>query len=214
MPRRKPSPNFRPSATTHAATNARQLIASAAARLMAEDGIDDYGLAKRKAAHQLGADPRTGLPGNDEIERELRNYQALFQEEEQPERLRELRQAAVNLMHLLREFHPYLTGAVLDGTAGRYATIELDIFADSSKDVEIMLLSNNIRYQSDENLHHGHNAAETRLHLDWEACPVSLTVFPLTAERSHPRNVHTGRARARAAPSAVAALLLESRSPP
>ena len=212
MPRRKPAQTRR-----HSSADTRQLIASVAARLMAEDGIDDYGLAKRKAAQQLGVDTRNGLPGNDEVERELRSYQALFQDEEQPARLYELRQAALDLMHLLHDFRPHLTGAVLDGTAGRYATIELDIFADSSKDVEIMLLSNNIRYQSDENIHHrprGQQGAETRLHVDWGDCPARLTVFPLTAERNQPRNVHTGRTRDRAAPAAVAALLNETTPSP
>ena len=46
----------------------RMRIAQIAARIMAEDGIDDFGLAKRKAARQIGApdtwppSPRRGLP--------------------------------------------------------------------------------------------------------------------------------------------------------
>jgi len=39
---------------TNKQTNTRARIAAAAARLMAEDGIDDFALAKRKAAKQLG----------------------------------------------------------------------------------------------------------------------------------------------------------------
>ena len=57
----------------------RARIAAAAARLMAEDGIDDFALAKRKAARSLGAAETEALPGNDEIEAELRAYLALYQ---------------------------------------------------------------------------------------------------------------------------------------
>src|SRR5262245_19583622 len=102
MPRRKPSPP--------ASGRLRQSIASYAARLMAEEGIDDYGFAKRKAARALGASESDALPNNDEIEIEQRAYQALFQEEEHPERLRELRQTALEIMNLLAPYHPYLTG--------------------------------------------------------------------------------------------------------
>src|SRR5438067_11880385 len=98
---------------TNRQTSTRARIAAAAARLMAEDGIDDYALAKRKAAKQLGADDTTALPGNDEIEAELRAYQSLYQGEEQRERIRELRAKALEAMRLLSEFRPYLAGAVL-----------------------------------------------------------------------------------------------------
>ena len=59
-------------------TSTRARIAAAAARLMAEDGIDDFALAKRKAAKQLGVEASQALPGNDEIEAELRAYLALY----------------------------------------------------------------------------------------------------------------------------------------
>ena len=45
----------------------RQHIAALAARLIAEDGIADYGLAKRKAARQLGATRGEVMPNNAEI---------------------------------------------------------------------------------------------------------------------------------------------------
>ena len=65
-------------------TSMRARIAAAAARIMAEDGIDDFALAKRKAARSLGAAETEALPGNDEIEAELRAYRALYQAEEHP----------------------------------------------------------------------------------------------------------------------------------
>src|SRR5215831_12471832 len=98
-------------------TDMRALIAAAAARLMAEDGIDDFALAKRKAARQLGAAETQSLPRNDEIEAELRAYRALYQAEEHPRLIDELRQVALDAMRALERFSPYLTGPVLKGTA-------------------------------------------------------------------------------------------------
>ena len=59
-------------------SNSRQMrgrIAHLAARLMAVDGIDDYALAKRKAARQAGAPETRNLPTNEEVEEALRIYQ-------------------------------------------------------------------------------------------------------------------------------------------
>lgn len=202
MPRRKPAPP--PS------SRLRQSIASHAARLMAEEGIDDYGFAKRKAARALGASESEALPGNDEVETELRAYQALFQEEEHPERLHELRSTALEVMDLLSPYHPYLTGAVLDGTAGRYAEIEIELFADSSKDVEIELLSRDISYENVNIRNNTPTAPEARLRLDWDETPIILSIFPFSAERHHKRNPHSGRSQQRAGLHAVAALLTPS----
>src|SRR5256886_6006299 len=99
----------------------RARIAAAAARMMAEDGLEDFALAKRKAARQLGAEDTQALPKNEEIEVELRAYQSLYQGDEQRDRIHDLRERAREAMRLLEQFRPYLAGAVLKGTAGRYS---------------------------------------------------------------------------------------------
>src|ERR1044071_6448223 len=101
----------------------RAQIAAVAARIMAEDGIDDFALAKRKAAKSLSAAQTEALPSNDEIEAELRAYLALYQAEEHPQRVAELRSVALDAMRALERFRPYLTGPVLKGVAGPYAAI-------------------------------------------------------------------------------------------
>ena len=207
MPRHKPTARFGNSGS-HGKSQVRRSIASLAARMMAEDGIADYGFAKRKAAKSLGLGDGETLPTNDEVEAELRTYQSLFQDEQQPQHLNELRGTALTLMELLVEFHPYLTGAVLDGTAGRYSEIEIDLYADSAKDVEISLLSRNISYQSSEPRHPVPGSPETRLHMDWQEIPVTLSVYPITSERQQRRESATRPTRARA--SAVAALLAQT----
>lgn len=184
-------------------TQLRQLIASAAARIMAEDGVDDYTFAKRKAARQLGVPDTDALPANAEVAAELRAYQALYQREEQSLRIEELRQKALQLMEILQPFKPYLTGSVLDGTAGRYAEIDLLLFPDSAKEVEIFLLNRNLAY------HHEtprHDRVEAVLQVEWDGEAANLVIYPPQDERSALRN-RDGRVRERARLDAVAALL-------
>jgi len=53
------------------AEHLRLALAQEAARIMSEQGIDDYRLAKRKAAERLGATDIAVLPKNSEIEAAL-----------------------------------------------------------------------------------------------------------------------------------------------
>jgi hypothetical protein len=141
-----------PRPTPEAQQLARQEIAARAARLIAEDGLD-YASAKRKAVREvLGSSKVQGdlMPDNEEIAEEVRIYQQLFQADTQPARLAELRRTALALMRLLKPFQPYLTGAVLNGTAGTHSDIHLQLFTDSAKDVEIFLLNQGIDFDAQE----------------------------------------------------------------
>jgi len=57
---------------------ARTVLAQEAARIIVEQGISDYRLAKHKAAERLGMSERGSLPGNSEIEQAVADYQQLF----------------------------------------------------------------------------------------------------------------------------------------
>lgn len=158
----------------------RTQIASTAARLMAQDGITDIGLAKKKAARQLGLSDAAVLPDNSEVEAELRLYQALYQGDTQPVRLRELRAEAVRIMEVLADFRPYLTGSVLDGTAGEFSSIDLLLFVDSAKEVEIFLLDRGMDFQPQEPRN---EKAETVLQLFSPVAEINLVIFPPQLER-------------------------------
>src|SRR5258706_2238630 len=157
-------------------TDMRARIAATAARLMAEAGIDDLALAKRKAARQLGAAETESLPRNDEIEAELRAYRALYQADEHPQLIDELRRLALDAMRALERFSPYLTGPVLKGIAGPYAEIDLQLFPDSTKDVEIFLLDRNITFSTQEGRRYSGDRARgvSLICLDWQGHPVRL----------------------------------------
>jgi hypothetical protein len=154
----------------------RAEIAVAAARMIAEDGVD-YSTAKRKAAKQILGDVRmqgSVLPDNSQIEEEVRQYNALFFSESQPARLLHLRQIALQVMEELQQFTPYLTGAVLNGTAGAHSDIHLQLFVDSPKDVEIFLLNKNVNFEVSETSHF-------KKHLD----PVETVSFMWKQEGIH-----------------------------
>jgi hypothetical protein len=154
----------------------RAEIAATAARMIAEDGVD-YSTAKRKAAKQILGDTRTPgsiLPDNAQIEEEVRQYNTLFFSESQPARLLHLRQLALQVMEELQQFSPYLTGAVLNGTAGQHSDIHLQLFVDSPKDVEIFLLNKDINFDVSE-------ASHFKKHQD----PVERISFMLQQEAIH-----------------------------
>ncbi|MFJ3044199.1 hypothetical protein ACIPEN_00080 [Herbaspirillum chlorophenolicum] len=133
----------------------RAEIAAAAARMIAEDGAD-YGTAKRKAAKQLLGNQKVRgeiMPDNEEIEEEVRLYNELFFADTQPARLQHLRRVALKLMQDLQAFHPYITGAVFNGTAGEHSDIHLQLFTPSAKDVEIFLLNKNVNFEVGETPH-------------------------------------------------------------
>ncbi|MDL2284512.1 hypothetical protein LJC19_05150 [Oxalobacter sp. OttesenSCG-928-P03] len=155
-------------------------IAMAAARLIAEEGAT-YEMAKKKAAHQILGNKRINgkfLPDNTEIEEELRIYNALFMADTQPARLLHLRRTALQMMHELAQFQPYITGAVLNGTAGEHSDIHLQLFAESAKDVEIFLLNKNIDISVTESPgYRGKTQAVETIHFYYESEIFHLAVY-------------------------------------
>jgi len=190
----------------------RTRIAAVAARIMAEDGVEDFAAAKRKAARQLGLAETQFLPNNEQIEVELRLYQSLYQGEEQRERLGFLRSQALAAMEQLAEFKPYLTGPVLRGTAGRYADIDLQVFADSGKELEVFLLNRNIPFQVSEARHYSGNQMRvvSVLSLDWQGTPVRVCVYGSEDEHRSVKTSTLGRPLERAGLEAVRAMVTSS----
>lgn len=128
----------------------RQMIAQQAARMMAEEGVHDFAYAKKKAGRQLGITENGALPTNAEIEEEIRLYHEIYNADEQPLMLSQLRKAALMTMQLFERFNPHLTGSVLDGTASKHSQTDIHLFADSVKDVEMFLLNQQIPFESSE----------------------------------------------------------------
>ncbi len=128
----------------------REQLAQQAAKLMADGGITDHAMAKRKAARQLGASDTQHLPSNQEVDDALHSYRALYQHDSHPDILYQLREEALATMLLLDQFHPYLTGSVLNGTAGTNSDINLMLFSDDAKAVLLFLLRHEIEFEDGE----------------------------------------------------------------
>lgn len=120
-------------------------IAAVAARMVVEEGLE-FGAAKRRAVKQMGLLARTALPGNDDIEEQVRDYLATFCAETQPAELRALRLHARAWMTRMSAFRPHLGGAVWRGTATRLSDIYIQLFCDDSKSAEIALIDLRVSY--------------------------------------------------------------------
>jgi len=181
----------------------RSRVAAFAARLMAQDGISDAALAKRKAVRSLGLPENATMPEDGAVEAELRIYQRLFQDEEQQVRNVHLLRIAARLMATMARFRPYLTGPVLEGTAGRYSEIDLQLFPNSAKEVELFLLNERIEYR--------HSVprterAEAVLTIVGDDAVANLVIYPPDEERVSLRT-RDGKARERARLETVHRLL-------
>ncbi|SPE20095.1 conserved hypothetical protein [Burkholderiales bacterium] len=124
-------------------------IAAIAARLMVEDG-HDYGQAKRKAAAELGGDRarlQGMLPDNGQVDTALRQYLRTVVGAPHRALLHRMRSLAVEWMKTLERFHPYLVGAVLNGSATKFSPLELNLYTESAKDVEIALLERGVDFR-------------------------------------------------------------------
>jgi hypothetical protein len=121
-------------------------IAATAARMVVEEGLE-YGPAKRRAVKQLGLNPRTALPNNDQVEEAVREYLTVFCADTQPGELAALRDLAQVWMMRMAEFRPHLTGAVWRGTATGLSDIYLQLFCDDPKSAEISLIDHEVRYE-------------------------------------------------------------------
>ena len=191
----------------------RAEIAAAAARLIAEDGAD-YATAKRKAARQvLGNTKVRGeiMPDNEQIEEEVRQYNELFFGDTQPARLLHLRKVALRMMAELSDFSPYLTGAVLNGTAGEHSDIYLQLFSDSPKDVEIFLLNKNVDFEVSEGTPVRGGEPVEALSFQWQNEGFHLSLYDKDDARYVPKSAPNGRL-LRADAETVRTLIEESRA--
>jgi hypothetical protein len=169
--------------------NQRRHLAYLAARLMAEEGVQDYAYAKQKAARQAGLADAHALPDNREIEAALREYQGLYQSDSQPAELRHLREVAVKVMREFADFHPLLVGAVLNGTANQFSEVTLQLFADDPKSLALFLVNRRHRFEQGEK--------RVRVGVDWvdvpqyflevDGAPVTLAVYATGDEHLAPR---------------------------
>jgi hypothetical protein len=195
------------------ADNLRRALAQEAARIMAEHGIRDFLVAKRKAAERLGvSDGAALLPKNAEIETALAEYQRLFGGTTHLESLTAQRRAALSAMRYLSEFEPRLVGPVLSGTATVHTEVQLHLFAERAEAVTLKLLDEGIPHEITERrvkLNPERIRAFPGVRFQMEDQPIEATVFPTDGIRQAPVSPVDGRPMRRANAFEVEALLGE-----
>lgn len=180
---------------------------------MAEHGIHDFGLAKRKAAQRLGVRAAGALPTNAQIQERLVERQRLFAPEDHDLRLAKLRLLAVEVMQQLEEFRPRLVGAVLDGTATINSVVELHVFSDSPELVVAALEAQGNRvYDSQRRYRFGRDDTPQipGFELVLDEAEIEVMVFRERGSHHAPLSPVDGRPMRRASRSAVLALLESS----
>jgi len=188
----------------------RTLIAQNAARILTEGGQRDFAAAKRKAAAQLGITDERNLPDNAEVEAALLEHQRLFHGSRQTERLRALRETALQAMTMLAEFQPCLVGPVLNGTADDNSVVYLHLFANTAEEVLVFLLEQHIPFeQGDRRVRYGNGRTGIRPKFSFIAgdTEIQLTVFPPQERSRAPLSPIDGRPQQRANRSQVESLL-------
>lgn len=195
------------------AINLRLALAQEAARIMAEQGVDDYGLAKRKAAERLGATDISVLPKNTEIEAALAAHHRLFEMNTHSSALSALRRTALQAMRLLHRFQPRLVGPVLSGTASAHSEVNLHLFAEGPEPVALHLMEQGIPHRVGERrLRYEPNRLVSYPVVQFVAGDkaIDAVVFPIDGIRQSPASPVDGRPMRRADAAELESMLERS----
>jgi hypothetical protein len=166
-------------------------IATVAARLIAEEGLD-YASAKRKALKLTGlGKARVELPNNALILEELRLYLNDFQSDTQLAELAQLRALAVVWMRRLEAYQPRLTGAVWNGTANTHSAVHLMLFTDDEKSLEIELINYAIDFQVSDVTHLDDGSRLPALVVQDKGVPIVLSIYPTRSKPVRMRDNET-----------------------
>ncbi|WP_018993463.1 hypothetical protein [Thioalkalivibrio sp. ALgr1] len=189
----------------------RQELAQEAARILLDDGIRDFALAKRKAAEHLGVEPRHEMPRNIEIQEAAIERSRLFATDHSRQAYRERLEAARIVMERLSALEPRLVGPLLDGIVERQPLVNLHAFAETVEEVILDLGERGIRCQTGERRYRSRQGREQRVPFLSFRGPndtdIELTVFPLDGLRQAPPSPVDGKPMARAGRADVDRLL-------
>lgn len=160
----------------------RRQITLRAAQLMYERLETEYFSAKRKAARELGLDPRfrpRDLPSNAEIRDEIQRLADLLEGDRRRETLREMRLDALRLMRKLARFEPRLIGSVWTGHVRKGSDIDLHVFSDGLSALTSALDDHGVPYDVEHKrvVKHGEERIFTHVHVR-DRHIYELTVYP------------------------------------
>lgn len=190
----------------------RARLAQEAARIIVEQGIQDFRVAKIKAADRLAMSGQGALPNNTEIEAAVAEHLRLFEAETHARVLIDLRRAALSAMELLDVYSPRLVGPVLAGTAAEHSAVNLHLFWDQAEPIAACLDDNGIRFRMFERrLKFGRDLVACRPAYRFvrDEATIEATVFPFDGVRQAPISPVDGKPMRRVDARALARLLNE-----
>ena len=183
----------------------RTRIAQTAARFIAEHGITDWTLAKRKAARQLSLSETAALPSNEEIEVALADHHALFGRDAHAATLRVQREEALGWLRRLAPWEPLLIGGVAAGWATEHSDVCIELIADDPKAVEIALAGSGVTYSA---LPPKEDDAAAHLRIESPRVAIRLAILTPLQRRNRPRKSEEPRLTG----DALAALIVDRSS--
>jgi len=153
-------------------------IASKAAELISQEGVRDYHFAKKKAAKYLGFSEKEVLPSNYEIDKELILFKNLYQKVDH-ELVQNLKKEALKIMILFERYKPFISNQFLEGIITKYPIIEINLFTDDIKEIEYILLNQNIHFEIiDVNIHKKNTLKTLSIYkIDGYEFPIELKIF-------------------------------------
>lgn len=195
----------------------RVTITQEAARLMYEEGVKEYYVAKRMASkrllgqvgqHNLRFRPQD-LPSNGEIRDALLIHADLIEGKERTDRLFAMRVVALQAMRSLLPFHPAIIGSVSTGHVRRGSDIDLHAFTEDPEILEDHLDDLGWDYESQEVTIRKHGGFRDYLHYYVEdRFPIEITVYPPHERRVQQRSSTDGKPIRRLDADALEQLLL------
>lgn len=182
-------------------------IAQTAARLMHQQRLQDYGIAKRKALESLGLSTREALPENRLIDEALQQQLALFASEADREWAVKLQQTAQDASDFLADFRHYIGGSLASQTCKQDDRLEVHLYCDAPENLLWALQENQIPYdESQRVVRVGRQQEKEFPCFSFVAndVAVSITVFPDSRPQARPCDTD-GSARPRLKPQQLRA---------
>jgi len=128
-------------------TGLRKRVALEAASLLYTSQEKEYKQAKLKAAETLGV---RILPSNREIAEALDKIAGEKEGSSRQELLVQMREEALQIMQILKDFYPKLIGSVWRGTAHKNSDIDIVTFPQDPKKVHAKIKENNFKITKTE----------------------------------------------------------------
>lgn len=155
-------------------------IAQRAAQLICSHQQNDPRQACLQATIELGLSKKETQPTEADIDAAVADYRMLFSPSYDADLL-DLRKKALSLLDFFKQFQPYLIGSVFKGSASKHSDINLLIFSDDSKAIEIFLLNQQIDYSCKEKRTPYRQTDAPAIAFWFDNTQVHLQVLPSTA---------------------------------